>query len=517
MAKYKLIMITAFCLAINTTFVLADNGKPARYSDEYADYVVNTGASQQLTYSQREALSSAISSSVVSSYGSIVDRHTAAAIEYTLIDALFNSNTFQNAVSFGLNDNQENLGQILFTNEYEINQSREGDFSNVDDVEIDDIEESDANQVPIFASHEAREDNNGIPVVNIGAAPNTNSSEYPWWQEALIHEVIHHITGSSDTDEEDRHGPTEILAQRIANELNWPIPTFRGYADPARTKALEERNFQALLHAINRHPLEAEALLSRIAIIARGSKASSSFSPLVSFCSSGIDSPKLPDFDDDDFSMGAAFFTGASASSLGKCSLDEDGRVKPASDLITFDGGQVLIKRDLKNLNLLVAKLAFLRAKNGSGLYRKNWGSWKDWYKSSGWKHLFGFGIFGYGLDGAEGNDIYDSYGLIFNDGSFAVGVTGKDINENTSSDNFTKLVGSNWTFPKHAGLIFFDKNGRPVAIAITNEFTGGFGSGWSFIYKDGKWQYEPKDDWDDRLFQGSTLSLDPYAPKFKS
>lgn len=518
MIKHKLIMITMFSLAMNTTFVLANNGKPDRYSDEYADYVVNTGSGQPLTYTQMVELSSAISNSVVSSYESIVDPHTAAAIEYTLIDALFHSNTFQSAVSFGLNNNRENVGQILFTNEYEINEEREIDFSDVNDVDIDDIEDSDANQVPLIASHEAREDNNGTPVVNIGAAPDIHSSEYPWWQEALIHEVIHHITGSSDTDAEDKHGPTEILAQRIANERNWPIPTFRGYADPERIQALKERNFQALLHTINRHPAEAKALLSRLATIADGSKTSASFSPLTSFCSSGISElPKLPDFDDDDFSMGAAFFTGATASNLGKCSLDADDRVNPVSNSITFEGGQVLIQRDLKNLNLLVAKLAFLRAKNGDGFYSKNWDSWKEWYKASGWKHVFGFGVYGYGLDEAEGNDIYNPYGLTFNDGSFSIGVIGNDVKESTSSDNFTKLAGTNWTTIKYAGQMFFDRNGRPVALVITDPITGGFGSGWSFIYKNGKWQYESKDDWDDRLFKGSTLSLDPYAPKFKS
>ncbi|EDP59872.1 hypothetical protein AND4_00648 [Vibrio sp. AND4] len=504
-------------LAMNTKFVLANNDRPDQHSDEYADYVVNTGADQQLTYSQLVALSSAISRSVVSSYGSIADRHTSAAIEYTLIDALFNSPTFQHSVAFGLNNNRENVGQILFTNEYEISEEREGDFSDVDDVEIDDIAYSDADQVPLIASHEAREDDYGNPVVNIGAAPRIDSSEYSWWQEALIHEVIHHITGSSDTDEVDRHGPTEILAQRIANELHWPIPIFKGYADPERTQALKERNFQALLHTIHRHPYEAEALLNRLATISSGLKASPRFSLLTSFCSSGIiDLPKLPDFDDDDFSMGAAFFTGASASSSGSCSLDAAGRVDPVSSSITFEGGQLLIQRDLKNLNLLVAELAFMRAKNKGGFYSKKSKSWKHWYKDSAWKHLFGYGIYGYGLEEANGNSIYDPYGLTFNDGSFSIGVVGQDVNKNTISDNFTRLAGTNWHTIKYAGQMFFDKNGRPVVLVITDALTGGFGSGWSFIYNNGKWQYESKDDWDDRFFKGSTLSLDPHAPKFK-
>lgn len=516
MIKYPVLLATLILTVVTPRDAFAESEKPERDSDDYANYVVNTGMQQPLTRTQRAAISSAITQSVVSSYGSIIDRHTAASIEYTLIDALFNSPTFQHAISFGLHNNEENVGQILFTNEYEVNEEREGDFSDVDDVEIDDIEDSDAEQVPIIASHEARENDYGTPVVNIGVAPSIHSSDYPWWQEALIHEVIHHITGSSDTDSLNRHGPTEILAQNVANELNWPIPTFSGYGDPSRIQALKERNFSALIQTINRHPSEASALLQRISIIARGSKASTSFSLLTSFCSSmNVDLPDRPNFDDDDFSMGAAFFTGASASNSGQCSFDVKDRAKPISDSIHFEGGQFLIKRDLINLNLSVAKLAFLRAKNGGGFYNKNWASWKSWYKASAWKHLLGFGLYGYGQEQAQGNDIYNPYGIRFNDGSFSIGVVGGDINNSTRSDNFTTLAGTNWHTIRYAGQMFFDLNGRPVALVITDPLTGGLGSGWSFVYTNGQWQYESQDDWDERLLNHSVLSMDSDAPQF--
>ena len=41
-------------------------------------------------------------------------------LQYTLIDALFGSPTFQHAVAFGRNNNMEDVGQIQFTNEYEV-------------------------------------------------------------------------------------------------------------------------------------------------------------------------------------------------------------------------------------------------------------------------------------------------------------------------------------------------------------------------------------------------------------
>ena len=522
MVKYPLI-IGSISLILSSGFAFSGNEAPEKGSDEYAEYVISRGSQQPLNVTQRYALSSAISRSVVASYDSLIDRHTAAAIEYTLIDALFGSPTFQHAVAFGRNNNMEDLGQIQFTNEYEVNPDQ-SDFEDIDDVSIEDIEDAGATDSPIFISHEAREDDDGNPIVNIGVAPRVDSNEYPWWQEALIHEVIHHITGSSDAHSETRHGPTEIMAQRVANERHWPIPVFRGYDDPARIAGLRDRNYYSLIHAFERHPAQAEVLMRRIAKIAQGRKASSDFNLLTAFCSSGkSEFPKRPDFDDDDnFSMGPAFgasgpafFGGVSASSLtDPCNIDLSKRVTPVSDAITFEGGQKLIPRDLKNLNLRVAERAFSRAKNGGGFYHKNWDSWKAWYKGSGWKHLLGYGLYGYGFEQAKGNDFYNPYGLYFNDGSYSIGVVGQDVNDRTKSDNFV-VAGSNWHTIQFAGQMFFDSNGRPVALVMTDIVTGAFGSGWSFIYRDGGWQYESQDDWDDRFFAHSTLSLDPYAPMF--
>ncbi|AQS39806.1 NFkB-p65-degrading zinc protease [Shewanella psychrophila] len=516
MLKYLLFVAIFFQLLLNLRYAIADNGAPDNGSDEYAEFVVSKGAQHKLTHTQMVALSSAISRSVVSSYGRIIDRHTAASIEYTLIDALFLSPTFQSSVSFGIHNGQENIGQIHFSNEYEINEEQNS-FSDVDEVEVCDIEDSNAVTSPVIASHEAREDDNGNPIVNIGVAPSIHSSEYPWWQEALIHEVIHHITGSSDPNSEVRHGPTEILAQRIANENNWVIPNFRGYGDTERVKGIEQRNFNSLIQATERHPFEATELMGRMSTISAGLQASTRFDLLTSFCSSNkIDWPPLPDFDDDDFSMGSAFFTGASASNLvDQCSIDVTKRVDTVSEAIEFEGGQLLIQRDFKNLNLLVAKSAFLRAKNGDGFYSKNWDSWKAWYKASSWKHLLGYGLYGYGLEQAKGNDFYNPYGLFFNDGSFSVGVIGTDVKKSTKNDNFTTLAGTNWHTIQYAGQMFFDKNGRPIALVMTDMITGAVGSGWSFIYNHGKWLYEPKDDWDERFFSNSTLSLDSNAPQF--
>jgi hypothetical protein len=279
------------------------------------------------------------------------------------------------------------------------------------------------------------------------------------------------------------------------------------------------RNFNSLLDMFERHGSDLGFLFTRLVTIAKGKKASPNFYQLTSFCSSGISHfPKFPDFndDDDDFHGGGAFFIpSASADGSVECSFDVETRIKPFNDSIKFEGGNLLTVNDLKNLNLRVAQLAFLNAKNGSGFYSKNWDSWKAWYQASAWKDGIGSGLFGYGKNEAEGNLIYSPYGLAFNDGSFSIGFTSrKHINDSTKNDNFVKLSGSNWSL-FYAGQMFFDKNKRPVALVLTEPFNAALGSGWSYIYKDGKWHYEAKDDWDQRLFENSTLSLDPYAPQF--
>ncbi|OLQ78216.1 hypothetical protein FA893_14165 [Photobacterium damselae subsp. piscicida] len=511
-------MTAIFSLAINSNFVLANNDKPDASDDKYADYVVRLGSEHPLNHTQIIELSSAVSRAVLLSYPNIIDRYTAAATEYTVIDALFHSPTFRHIVSFGLHNQQENLGHIRYTNEYEINNNREDEFSLVSEVSYDDIKSSNAQQVPLVAFYEAREDRaTGTPIVNMGVAPSLFSGRYSWWQEALIHEIVHHVTGSSDTHEENKQGPTEILAQMVAAELHWAIPTFKGYSDPARVEAIQERDFHSLLNMFQRHGSELGFLFTRLATIAKGKKASPDFGTLTSFCSEGISSfPKYPDHDDDFNGGGAFFLPSASADSSVECTFDVLNRIEPVDDSIKFEGGNLLIKNDFKNLNLRVAQLSFLNAKKGSGFYRKNWDSWKSWYQASSWKNGLNSGLYGYGHDESEGNLIYSPYGITFNDGSFSIGFSSrKHINDNTKDDNFVKLNNANWSSFYYAGQMFFDKNKRPVALVITEPLNAAFGAGWSYIYKDGKWHYEAQDDWDQRLFKDSTLSLDPHAPQF--
>lgn len=185
-----------------------------------------------------------------------------------------------------------------------------------------------------------------------------------------------------------------------------------------------------------------------------------------------------------------------------------------ASKNVVFDGDpNPLTQYELKKLNLIIAEKVFERAKNGAGFSTRNYASWKNWYNDSKWSSGI-TGIYQYGIRLSEYFYFSRPYGLVFNDGSFAVGIIGSDVKY--GADNWTILDGSNWgDKDKYSGEMFFDKNGRPVAITITSRLAGELGSGRSFIYKHGKWEYESDDDWHERRFDNSTESLDPHSPKF--
>ncbi|XP_034247031.1 uncharacterized protein LOC117648579 [Thrips palmi] len=176
---------------------------------------------------------------------------------------------------------------------------------------------------------------------------------------------------------------------------------------------------------------------------------------------------------------------------------------------------------DLKSRNLAIAKMVFERAKNSGGFTEKDYASWKEWYHNSPWISNFSWGIFGDGVKMAGFGllkKVWGSFGYVFRDGSVSVGIVGRDTLH--GDDNWKTIKGSDWLLDKdesegYAGQMFFDRNGRPVAIVITKKIFGEFGSGYSFIYNDGKWEYESTDDWDGRRFGGRTESLDSTAPRF--
>lgn len=179
-------------------------------------------------------------------------------------------------------------------------------------------------------------------------------------------------------------------------------------------------------------------------------------------------------------------------------------------DPYCFIAVQYLIDHGDEIYNIVIAGKAFDRVKNRGGFYFIDYDSWKDFYR----RNLpMERGLMHYARTMAVDSSLAP-YGYKFNDGSFMVGIIGDDVKY--GNDNWKTLRGGDWgRGDEYAGEIFFDKIGRPVAIVISCKQKAGSGAGCSFIYNNGKWEYESNEDWDIRRFYHRTLSLDPRAPRF--
>ncbi|HGJ5879512.1 MAG TPA: M85 family metallopeptidase, partial [Arsenophonus nasoniae] len=69
---------------------------------------------------------------------------------------------------------------------------------------------------------------------------------------------------------EQRLGPTELLARQVADDMDWAIPLFTSYNAPERVNAIRERDFQSLRHTLHRNPRVSEQVMHRLADIGDG-------------------------------------------------------------------------------------------------------------------------------------------------------------------------------------------------------------------------------------------------------
>ena len=259
----------------------ADSAAADAYSDDYATHVVNIGGQTPLSDAQLSGLRESVSRSVDDSRGRLVDQHTTDMIRDTVLGALDRSPTFRAAVSYGLQNHQVDLGDIAYSNEYESNCFATGEDMPrpLSELTLDDVRSRGAQAPALFPNTVAIRLTPGHARVSMGAAPNTVSPYMPAWQEALIHEIMHHVTGSGDPrgSGENQQGPTELLARRVADEMGWDIPVFRGYGDPARTAYICERNYAGLSDTLRRNPGHERELFGRLDIISFGGFASVDF------------------------------------------------------------------------------------------------------------------------------------------------------------------------------------------------------------------------------------------------
>ncbi|EGJ0333439.1 peptidase M85 [Salmonella enterica] len=252
---------------------------PNKSDNDYAEYVLDTGKQRPLSPAQLRDLIESVHTSVHESRSRLIDQHTVKMIHDTILDALDKSPTFKDAVSYGMHNNEELLGDIRYRNEYSINEESPSGIQDIHLLTSSELYEYDAGEEPIFPICEAGENELEVPYVSFGVAPDSDSCDMPSWQEGLIHEIIHHVTGSSDPSKNCKIelGPTEILARRVAQELGWSVPDFTGYAAPEREAHIHERNLNALRQAVVRHENNEAAFFERLDVISAHDEASMDF------------------------------------------------------------------------------------------------------------------------------------------------------------------------------------------------------------------------------------------------
>lgn len=91
-----------------------------------------------------------------------------------------------------------------------------------------------------------------------------------------------------------------------------------------------------------------------------------------------------------------------------------------------------------------------------------------------------------------------------------AIGVNGRTIKSGEAWTIGTN-GGTNWD--SYYGYAFFDSQGRPTAMALTSPNWAKVDAGFSFLYKNGSWEYWKTDGWISEFPNGD--SLDPNAPRF--
>ncbi|MEI8611037.1 hypothetical protein P4S70_19950 [Enterovibrio sp. Hal110] len=91
-----------------------------------------------------------------------------------------------------------------------------------------------------------------------------------------------------------------------------------------------------------------------------------------------------------------------------------------------------------------------------------------------------------------------------------AIGINGRTIK---SDEAWTKGTNGGTDWNGYWGYAFFDAQGRPTAMALTSKNWAQWGAGFSFVYKNGSWEYWKQDNWISSFSDGQ--SLDRNAPRF--
>jgi hypothetical protein len=257
---------------------------PTRTSDAFADYVLRAGSQAPMTEEQMFSARIGILRSISASRPRLADRQTADMIGNTLLDAMNRSPAFRSVVSYSFARNGGRFDNLTFRNEYIHNASYLGAMTPIGSMTISYLQSHGTNPLPVTAESDANRAWRNIgPYVNLGVAPNPDTPASQAWQAVLIHEITHHLTGADDpsaSSQGSHLGPTEIIARRIAGEMGWDLPTFRGYGDPARVAYHLRANWTGLLEAAQRNGAHEHSFFERLENISDAHDASSDFHEL---------------------------------------------------------------------------------------------------------------------------------------------------------------------------------------------------------------------------------------------
>ncbi|MBG6243320.1 MAG: hypothetical protein EKE20_16620 [Candidatus Symbiopectobacterium sp. Dall1.0] len=487
--------------------------------DRYANSILDVLPEVELSEDQIETMITDVRLTISGGSDYLVDDQTAMSIESTIYDALLRSSTFRRAVIYSLSQDRHrrffNHNTVL-TEIYYVNHYTPRNRSSYEGISSETIRASNSSSIPVQAAivcrSEARDRHQRLVFIPI--VPNLESIYFPFWQRVLIHEIIHAITNAGDPRNryEERLGPTEIITDRIINEMEIfsrhpDVPLhYASYFSPVRGELGQSLIYVSLIDALNRNRdnngRDTTTIVNRLSTIHQR----------ITFeeANPGMEYPGVAQHNEGSFSrcpgdneinITSTFFSGAEASNFKRS-------IFCTKDINAFFGKKIyLTKWHLKKYHLLSVHECISRVIRAGLVQRKNFKSWKEWYNTFNWKvMLFGRGIFDYGKK--QRSDPSSAL-FMFDDGSFAVGISNLDF-EDKCFEKYNDMISGD-----AYGQAYFDKNGRPVAIAITSIGSGLIGMGWSFVYKDGQWDYESQDDWDERLFFNKTDSLDQYSPKF--
>ena len=265
-----------------------DPPKPAVSSDDYANYVLTLGQQKPLTSEQLSTARWDAVTSVAASHSSLIDPHTADMIGNTVLSAVNNSPTFRSVLSYGLNHGQnqasEQLRNATYTNAYKSNWHFRGEYQLITNMTEQYLSQFPVNNMPIEVDpYSQQRDEEKPPIINVPAAPNADSPYLPAWQHMLLHELVHHLADAADpppSESQSRLGPTEILAQRVSQEVGLNIPSFHAYNQPERSEYLENAMRAGLMDAVHRNADHSRSFFARLDRISAEQHASPDFAEL---------------------------------------------------------------------------------------------------------------------------------------------------------------------------------------------------------------------------------------------